>query len=233
MTHRTTLIITTCLTLLAWPTIGRAAEDFRASIRAGEAANAAGDHAAAIAEFDEALIQAKNNTDRGIALSKKGDVLAYKLNEYGPALELAETALELDGAHAVARVMALRVKAHSLMQIKRNKPRAERDFSLAQSAIEQGLALEGVAWARPGLGLMLGDCHRFAGQFEEALAAFEAVPEMEAASDGVKAVSHLNRGLTYQYSLRATSVQPEHPTRFPSPAGHLAVIRGHLLAKAA
>jgi tetratricopeptide (TPR) repeat protein len=107
---------------------------------------------------------------------------------------MAEGALEIEEIAPVARVTALEVLALCQM-------RQDKDYDSALAALTEAAGLEGVDWAQPGIQMMLGDCQRFTGQFQKALESYQAVIGMENTSKDMKAVAHLNLGLTHQYSL--------------------------------
>jgi len=175
--------------------MGHAAEEFEASVRAGEQFRTQKKFEAALREFSLAYQQAGNDTERGLALAMQGEVHAWDLNDYKMARRLADRALALKAAAAVARVTALKVCARCQML-------ADRDFDSAIRTLKDASALEEVDWAQPTVALMLGDCYRSVNRFQDAVAAYRRVTGMKSASRDVKAVACLNSGLIYRYSLQ-------------------------------
>ncbi|MEO0964633.1 MAG: tetratricopeptide repeat protein [Planctomycetota bacterium] len=173
----------------------QAQSTFPEAIKAGDQARADKDYDDAIAAFEAAERLAGSPTDIAIARGKRAHLYAYALKDYESARAEAAAAIEIEEAHAVARVTALQVMAKVLMT-------ADEDHSGAIPLLEEGVDLEGVDWAQPSLHLMLGDCYRATGSHEDALAAYDAVLYLPNANDGVKAVAHLNTGMTQQYNLR-------------------------------
>ena len=165
------------------------------AIKAGEQARADKDYDAALAAFVRAEEVAGSATDVGIARGKRAYIHAYDLKDYDAAMVEAAAALELEDTHPVARVTAMRVNAQSLMK-------AEEDYESAMIVLEEARDLEDVEFAQPTIGLSLGDCYRFTKRYGDAIAAYESVLSMPNANDGIRAVAHLNVGMTYQYNLR-------------------------------
>lgn len=187
---RLATIFAACLALSA-----HAQSTFSEAIKAGDQARADQDYDAAIAAFRTAERLAGSSTDIAIARGKRAHLYAYALKDYDAARTEAEAALEIEEAHAVARVTALQVMAKVLMT-------ADEHHAAAIPLLEEGVELEDVDWAQPSLGLMLGDCYRATGSYEDALAAYGSVLYLPKASDSVKAVAYLNTGMTNQYNLR-------------------------------
>jgi len=175
-----------------------AAETYEKSLKAGEAHLAAAEYDQAIAEFEAAYSQAKTNTKKALARSKKAYVLAFRKQKYKTAEEQADKALALDNVEPVGRVTALQVKAKCLMELSKKKNRFEK----AEKLIDEALALKGVEWSHPDLLLLLGDCYRFSGRFEEALRTLRRITAMPSVNKGMKAVACLHMGFTHQYGRR-------------------------------
>lgn len=173
----------------------RAAGDYPASLKAGDERLQAKNFDQALVEYRAALAQAANDTETGLALGKQAHVLASGQKDYAAAKPLAEKALALPNAKAVARVTALQALAECQM-------RGDKDFQAAAKTLVQALALDDVEWAQPSLRLSLGDCYRGCGQFEEALAVYQRVVETKTVDSGTRAVAQLNLGLTWQYNLK-------------------------------
>lgn len=180
--------------LILCATLVQAGTNFADSVRIGEEHMRYGKGDKAVPEFETALGQAANNTERGIALGKKAWAYAQQKN-YPLARESAEKAIELTDVHPVGRVTALEVRAECYMQ-------ETGDYTSAIGLLDEAMKLEGVDWARPSVAMKLGDCHRFEGRAEQALAAYQSILNMPSASNDIKAVAHLNIGITYQYNLR-------------------------------
>lgn len=172
-----------------------AAESYEESLSAGDAHRAAGEAEKALAEYEEALGQASNETEKALALGKQGVVQAFDEKDYAAAAKLADEALALEGIAAVAEVTALQVRAEC-------EAKGEKNHARAANVLEEALKLEGVDWSRPGLLLSLGDARRHLGKFDEAISAYEEVLGIDGVSAPMKAVAHLNIGLTWQYDLR-------------------------------
>ncbi len=168
------------------------------SLKAGEAHLAVSEYDQAISEFEKALAEAKTNTQKALARSKKAFVLAFKKQEYAAAKEQADLALKLDKVDPVGRVTALQVQAKCLMEMSKKKSR----FALAERRIQEALALEGVEWSRADLLLLLGDCYRFSGRFDEALVTLRKITAMPSVDRGMKAVACLHMGFTHQYGRK-------------------------------
>jgi tetratricopeptide (TPR) repeat protein len=169
-----------------------AAETYQESLQAGDENRKNHNSDAALTEYEAAIGQAANATESSLAFGKKGYVLAFDKKDYPAAREQAGKALALESAGPIAQVTALLVQAECLMK-------ADKDFKEAAVVLEKAAALEGVDWAQPNVALTLGDCFRFSGQFDKALASYQKVVDLSAADSGVKAVAHLNMGLTWQY----------------------------------
>jgi tetratricopeptide (TPR) repeat protein len=176
----------------------QAAETYEKSLKAGETHLAAAEYDQAIAEFDAAFGQAKTNTKKALARSKKAYVLAFKQQKYKAAREQADKALAMTNVEPVGRVTALQVKAKCEMELSKSKGR----FKKAEKTIQEALELKGVEWSRPGLLLLLGDCYRFSGRFEEALRTLRKITAMPSVGKGMKAVACLHMGFTHQYGRR-------------------------------
>ncbi|MEI8340518.1 MAG: hypothetical protein WCH43_03155 [Verrucomicrobiota bacterium] len=173
----------------------QAADTYEKTLQTGDEHQFAKMYTEALADYDTALGQAENDTERGLALSKKAYIYAYTLKNYPAAKEAAENALKLENTRPVARVTALQALAECQMKA------TPKDYSAAAKNLETAMKLEGVDWALPGLALSLGDCDRFAGQFDEALIAYKRVLDSTAAKPDLKGIAYLNMGLTYQYDL--------------------------------
>ena len=193
-----THIATWVLVLVLGGASVHAAETYEKSLKAGEEHLASAEFDQAISEFEAALVQAQTNTKKALARSKKAYVLAFKKQDYRAAEDQADKALELDNVEPVGRVTALQVKAKCLMELSKKKNRFER----AEKIIEEALDLKGVEWSRPGLLLLLGDCYRFSGRFEEALRTLRKITAMPSVDKGMKAVACLHMGFTHQYGRR-------------------------------
>ena len=194
------------LLLLAAAAIASAAENFQASVRAGEQLRSQKQFEAALREFDAAYRQAANDTERGLALAMQAEVQTRELNDHVSARKHADRALALKAAAPVARVTALQVLARCQML-------ADRDYDAAIRTLREASALEGVDWAQPTVALMLGDCYRFTDRFQDAVRTYGRIPGMKSAPRDVKAIASLNTGLTYQYSLRDRERAKRHYDR--------------------
>lgn len=185
------------LALLAAALPGRAiaAENFAASIKAGESLQAEKKFDAAVNAFEAAAEQAANDTEYGIAVSKKARVQAYDLGDHASAQKLVDEVLEIQDLHAVAKVMALEVKA-------RCQWKGAGDATAAAKTLDEAAKLEGVDWAMPGVLLSLGDCRRDGGEGAAAITAYEKVLTLPGLSKGLEAVAWLNIGITQQYVVR-------------------------------
>ena len=189
----TTSLVSVCIlaTALATGALG-AAETYQASLQAGDAQRLGHHPEAALTEYEAALGQAATATERSLAMGKKGYVLAYDRKDYPAAREQAQQALALEGAEPVAQVTALQVLAECQMK-------ADKNFAGAAALLEKAAKLEGVDWAQPMVALSLGDCWRFAGQFDQAMACYQRIVAMPNADATIKAIAQLNQGLTWQY----------------------------------
>ncbi|MGB6222780.1 tetratricopeptide repeat protein [Haloferula sp.] len=172
-----------------------AAETYQASLAAGDKLRTEGKADPALAEYVTATGQAANDTEKSLALGKQGMVLAYDKKDYPAAAKLADEALAIEGIQPVAEVTALQVRAEC-------EAKGEQNHARAALALEKALALKGVDWSRPGLLLSLGDSRRHLGKFHEAIKAYEEVLATEGVPSPMKAVAHLNIGLTWQYDLK-------------------------------
>lgn len=169
-----------------------AAENYQASLKAGDENRKSNKPDAALTEYEAAIGLAANATESSLAFGKKGYVLAFDKKDYPAAREQVRKALALESAGPIAQVTALLVEAECLMK-------ADKNFKEAAAVLEKAGALEGVEWAQPNVALTLGDCFRFSGQFDKALVSYQKVVDLSLADSGVKAVAHLNMGLTWQY----------------------------------
>jgi tetratricopeptide (TPR) repeat protein len=181
--------------LIIAPAGVRAAEGYGESLRAGDAALAAGKSDVALQEFESAVSQSKSDGERSLALGKKGYVLAFAKQDYAKAREAAEKALEVEQLAPVARVTGLQVLSQCQMK-------ADKDFVAAQENLEKALALEGVDWAKPALALSLGDCYRSNGNLDKALETYQSILAMEKAAPNIKAGAHLCSGFIYHYDRK-------------------------------
>lgn len=172
-----------------------AAENFAASIKAGEKLQAEKKPAEAIKAFEVAADQAANDTEYGIAVSKKARVQSYDLGDHAAARTLVDEVLAIQDLHAVARVMALEVLA-------RCQWKGDGDAAAAAKTLDEAAKLEGVDWAMPGVLLALGDCRRDERDGAGAINAYEKVLKLPGLSKGLEAVAWLNIGITQQYLLR-------------------------------
>ncbi len=169
-----------------------AAETYQESLQAGDENRKNNNFDVALTEYEAAIGQAANDTESSLAFGKKGYTLAFDKKDYPAAREQVGKAIALEGAGPIAQVTASLVQAECLMKVDKN-------FKEAAAVLEKAAALEGVDWAQPNVALALGDCLRFSGQFDKALASYQKVVDLSAAGSGVKAVAHLNMGLTWQY----------------------------------
>ena len=170
-----------------------AADTYEAALKAGDENRASKKFDLALNDYDAAVKSGVNDTQIGLALGKKGMVYAYDKKDFEAARKAADEALQLQDTESIARVTALEVLAECQMK-------ADKDNNAAAETLEKALKLEGVDWSKPHLTLKLGDAYRFSGKFELAVATYQKVPEMSDANQGIKAVTYLNIGLTYQYS---------------------------------
>ena len=171
-----------------------AADTYDASLKAGDEHRVKNEYEPALAEYEAAFGLSQNDGMKALALGKKGVIYLDQKN-YSAAKQAAQQALEYRGLAPVAKVIALQVLGDC--QIK-----DEKDYVGAIDTLEQGLLLEGVAWAQPSLNLSLGDAYRLSGNFDKALEAYQRIPALTSASEGIKSIAWLNIGITYQYNLR-------------------------------
>ncbi|MEI8036787.1 MAG: hypothetical protein WCJ14_00205 [Verrucomicrobiota bacterium] len=169
-----------------------AAENYQASLQAGDAQRQSQHPDAALTEYEAALGQAATDTERALAMGKKGYVLAFDRKDYPAARALVLQALALENTAPVAQVTALQVMAECQMK-------ADKNYAAATTTLEKAGQLAGVDWAQPMIALSLGDCRRFAGQFDQAMASYQRIVDMPDADATIKAIAHLNQGLTWQY----------------------------------
>ena len=171
-----------------------AADTYDASLKAGDEHRVKKEYDPALAEYEAALGLSANDGMKALALGKKGGVYLDQKN-YSAAKQAAQEALEYRGLAPVASVIALQVLGDCQLK-------DEKDYVAAIDTLEQALLLEGVAWAQPSVNLSLGDSYRFSGKFDKALEAYQKIPALAGASDGIKSIAYLNIGITYQYNLR-------------------------------
>jgi len=172
-----------------------AADSYSESLRAGDAALAAGNSDVALQEFETAVSQSQSDGERSLAQGKRGYVLAFAKREYAKAREAAEKALEVEQLAPVARVTGLQVLSQCQMK-------ADKDFVAAKANLEKAMALEGVDWAKPALALSLGDCYRQTGDLDRALETYRSILAMEQAAPNLKAGAHLCSGFVWQYDRK-------------------------------
>jgi len=170
-----------------------AADTYDASLKAGDEHRVKKEYGPALTEYEAAFGLSANDGMKALALGKKGGVYLDQKN-YSAAKQAAQEALEYKNLAPVARVIALQVLGDCQLK-------DEKDYVGAIDTLEQGLLLQGVDWAQPSLNLALGDSYRFSGRFDKALEAYQKIPSIPGASDGIKAIAYLNSGLTYQYNL--------------------------------
>lgn len=173
----------------------RAGDSYESSLKAGDSQLTAQAYDSALSEYDAALLQAANETERALALSKKAYILAFGKKDYASARDLAETALAIGNVQPVGQVTALQVLAECQMV-------SGNDYASAAITLEKATALTGVDWAMPALLLSLGDAYRLSGNFDEAMTVLQRLVDMPSADAGLKAVAHLNMGLTHQYGYQ-------------------------------
>ena len=184
------------LGLLLLPLGLQAAGTYSDSLQAADVAVGAQKAELALQELEAALTQSANVGERGLALAKKGYVLAFLKQDFAIARSTANEALATPGGLApVAKVTALQVLAQC--QIK-----ADKDFSGALNNLQAALALEGVDWAKPSLTMSVADCYRSIHQLEPALNAYRSITEMPGAGADLKAGAYLNVGFIYQYDRK-------------------------------
>jgi tetratricopeptide (TPR) repeat protein len=183
------------IALTAMVSVVRAREEsFPAYIKQGDALRTEQKLDEAIAAYEKAKSLAANDTEKGIALGKVGVVHANDRRDYAAAKLVSDEALAIADLHPVAKVTNLQVRATVQMRSD------EKDLVAAEKTLAEALELKDVDWAKPTMYLQLGDCLRMSNQPDRALETYAKVLELDTA-DGVKAVAHLNRGLTYQYNL--------------------------------
>lgn len=170
-----------------------AAENYQASLKAGDEHRTNKEYDQALGEYDAAVKLATSPTERGLALGKIG-VIQVDQKNYGAARESAKEVLAISDARPVARVTALQVLADCQMK-------EDKDYPGAIETLEEALQLDGVAWAQPTVTIALGDCYRFSGKFEKALEMYRKMFDLPTANEGIKGIAALNMGLTYQYNL--------------------------------
>ena len=171
-----------------------AADTYDASLKAGDEHRVKKEYDPALVEYDAAFGLSSNDGMKALALGKKAGVYLDQKN-YSAAKQAAQEALEYKNLAPVARVIALQVLGDCQLK-------DEKDYIGAIDTLEQGVLLQGVDWAQPSLNLSLGDSYRLSGKFDKALEAYQKIPAVPGASDGIKAIAYLNIGITYQYNLR-------------------------------
>ena len=127
--HHPILILPVLLLVLAMPA---GAQDFKTHIADGDQARAEQRYEEALSAFQAAHDAAANNTDRGIAMSKRAYVYCYGLEDYASARGEAEAAMALEGTLPVARVSAMQVLAVCLMRV-------EEDYDAAIEMLDEAL----------------------------------------------------------------------------------------------
>lgn len=171
----------------------QAAENYGASLKAGDEHRKNQKPDAAIVEYDAALGQSDSEAARALPIGKKGYVMAFDKKDYAAALKLAQEALAITESAPVAQVTALQVLAECQMK-------GDKNYAEAVKTLEKATKLQGVDWAQPMLAVTLGDCLRFSGQFDPALDSYRRSIDMPAADSAIKAIAYLSIGLTWQYS---------------------------------
>ena len=174
---------------------GEAAETYGVSLSAADAALGKGDADTALSELAAALAQSTNDGEKGLALAKKGYVLAFIKQDLAGARTAVDESLKIQGLAPVAKVTALHVLAHCQMK-------AEKNFSGAQANLVEAKALPGVDWAKPGIESSLGDCYRDLRQLDKAMESYNALLGMANAGADLKAGANLNIGFIYQYDRK-------------------------------
>lgn len=172
-----------------------AAETYAASLSAADAALGKGDADTALTELAAALAKATNGGEKGLALAKKGYVLAFIKQDLPGARAAVDESLKIEGLAPVAKVTALHVLAQCQMK-------ADKNFSGAQASLIEAKALQGVDWAKPGIESSLGDCYRDLRQLDKALESYNALLGMANAGADLKAGANLNIGFIYQYDRK-------------------------------
>lgn len=167
------------------------------SLALGDKARSSRQFDRALADFQAARNQAANNTERALAIAKQGEIFAFDLRNYSAAKSIIQEPVHMNDIKPVAQVIALHVLAECQMK-------ADKDYKAAASVLEQAAQLRGVEWAQPAVAIKLGDCYRFTGRYNEAVAVYQKLLGMPAANRAIKAVTYLNIGLTYQYDLGDT-----------------------------
>lgn len=181
--------------LLAAALSAPAAENYTASLKAGDGHRDARNTELALSEYGAAAAQAANGTERALAIGKKAVVFAYDQRNYAAARVAAEEALRIPDIAPVARVTALQVLAECLIK-------ADKNYPAAAKLLEEAAQLPDVDWAQAAIALSLGDCYRLSGQFDQALSSLGLVMNLPTADDNMKAIANLNMGFTYQYGLQ-------------------------------
>lgn len=164
------------------------------SLAAADAALAAQKGDDALTAVNAAIAAAANDGERGLALAKKGYVLAFVKKDLAGGRAAADEALKIELA-PVAKVTALQVVAEC-------QAKADRNFAGAASTLETALALEGVDWAKPALTMSLAESYRELGQLQKAYDAFSRITTMSGAGPDLKAGAFLNIGFIYQYDRK-------------------------------
>lgn len=173
---------------------GLEAGSFGESIELGDQNRTHGDYDLAVSHYSEALDAARNDTEKALALSKRALVQAFNLDNCREADKDARDALKLNRSGDIGHVGAYEAQAKCEMKDDNHKK--------ASRLLEKAQKLDKVDFAMPNIHLMLGDCYRAMGEYEDALKTYAAVKDFSTATDGTIAVAHLNRGMTYQYNLK-------------------------------
>jgi len=171
-----------------------AAENYQASLKAGDDLRASKQYEQALVEYEAAGKHATTPTEQALALGKKGMIYAFDQKNYQAAREAADAATGMPDIRPVALVTALQVMAECQMK-------EDKDYAGATATLERALELEGVAWAQPTLTMALGDSYRFSGKFPLAIETYNKTSELPETNPGMKGIAFLNIGLTQQYNL--------------------------------
>lgn len=152
------------------------------------------EYAKALETYDMAVQRASTPMEEALAEIKKAHLLTYSMDRHGEAFAISDQVLKVKDLKPVVEVTARQVRARCLIK--------DGDYEDAAKDLVRGLELEGVDWARPGLILSLGDCHRFTDEPEKAIRIYRRLTDDADMGDKSRGVAWLNIGMTYQYNLR-------------------------------
>ena len=197
------------------------AATYAESLAAADTALTAQNTDAAMAAVEVALAAATSDGEKGLALAKKGHILAFVKQDYAGARAAADEALKFELA-PVAKVTALQVLA-------RCQTKVDKNFSGAVANLEAAMALPDVDWAKPAIALSLAENYRDLGQLQKALDTFTSLTTMNGADADAKAGAYLNIGFIYQYDRKDFAKAKEaYANALKQRPGLQAEVDGHL-----